>query len=75
MIWLRIGIIADEKELRTDCGVNKNYSKDQVHDALVQACKKLKEDNRELLIALMIATLEVMKDEPGFDRLLKHLLK
>ncbi|MGB3464976.1 MAG: cobalamin biosynthesis protein [Cyclobacteriaceae bacterium] len=75
MIWLRIGIIADEKELRTDCGFNKNYSSDQIHETLVQACQKLKEDNKGLLTALMIATWEVMKDEPGFDKLVKHLMR
>ncbi|MGB3468166.1 MAG: hypothetical protein WBA74_22965 [Cyclobacteriaceae bacterium] len=67
MIWFRLGIIADSKQVRLDHGILDDYTSDQVYDMLVLAFGQMKVQDKNLLTHIMIASLEVMKHEEGFD--------
>ena len=68
MIWFRLGIVANDDKVRVDHGVLPNYTSDQVYEMLVNAFNALKGQNKQLLTQIMVASLEVMRQESGFEK-------
>ncbi|MGB3466252.1 MAG: hypothetical protein WBA74_13320 [Cyclobacteriaceae bacterium] len=63
MIWFRLGIIADDKEVRFDHGVIGNADYDKIYIMLKKAFIELKVKGRQLLTQIHKASSAVIQNE------------